>query len=85
MTQSEDAAVTPRACVVCGTEIAGRSDRLTCSSRCRQVRSRSTRAYVVTEADRAAMRRAAELVPIPVPALTDEQVRAWVAAHAERT
>lgn len=73
-----------RTCPGCnGSFTPSRKDQVCCSSTCRSRAHRGT--YVVTEADRAAIRRAAELVPIPVPPLTDEQVRAWVAAHAEHT
>lgn len=73
--------VTP-VCPGCGHPVSGR--RRTCSDRCRWRLKRQVDAevYEVTAEDRAAIRRAAQLVPIPVPLPTAEQVEAIVAAHA---
>lgn len=73
-----------RRCVVCGGLLDGRRPQTrTCSARCRQ-RLHAGGGYVITAEDRAAMDRAAELVPIPVPPVTDEQVRAHILATARR-
>jgi len=73
-----------RTCVVCGGSMEGRRPQArTCSAACRQ-RLYLGGGYVVTAEDRAAMDRAAELVPVPVPPLTPEQVRAHVLATARR-
>lgn len=70
-----------RACEVChGSFVPTRRDARTCSPRCRQRRRRGT--YVVTDEDRAIMDRVALRVPIPVPVLTPEEIRAHIlAAH----
>lgn len=71
-----------RDCAWCHTSFAGRSDARTCSATCRKRLQRGTPApYVITAEDRAAMDRAAELVPIPVPPLTPAQI-AWAIAAA---
>lgn len=72
-----------RVCTVCHTSYEARSDSRTCSARCRQ-RRRRVGHYVITAEDRAAMDRAAELVPVPVPPLTPEQIRAHILATARR-
>lgn len=74
----------PRDCPVChATFTPSRSDQVVCSATCRKRRERGT--YVVTAEDRAAMRRAAELVPIPLPPLAPEHVQAHILATAVRT
>jgi hypothetical protein len=64
----------------------GRADQVTCSNACRQRRYRRGGSYVVTDEDRAAIRRAAGIVPIPIPlpTLTPEQVRQHILATATR-
>lgn len=71
-----------RRCPGCGAYLEGRSDRRVCSSRCAKRVARGT--YQVTAEDRAAIRRAAQLVPIPVPLPTVDQVREITAAHLAR-
>lgn len=48
----------------CGQPLPARPDAEVCSARCRKRKARGD-FYVVTEEDRAAMRRVAEAVPIP--------------------
>lgn len=73
-----------RACTVCHTSFEARPHARTCSARCRQ-RARRGGAYVVTDADRAAIdvvfARAAHELP---PELTPEQIRAHILATATR-
>lgn len=74
----------PRPCPVCHEQFTpSRSDQAVCSATCRKRRERGT--YVVTAEDRAAMARVAELVPIPLPPLAPEHVRAHILATAVRT
>lgn len=76
-------ALPPLPCPVCHASfVPSRPSQRVCSPTCRQRKRRGT--YVVTEADRAAMRRAAERVPVPLPLLTAEQVDAHVLATAIR-
>lgn len=70
-----------RECPCChGSFVPTRADAVTCSARCRQRRKRGS--YVISAEDRAAMERVAQLVPVPVPVLTPDQVRAHILAHA---
>lgn len=72
----------PRVCSECLEPFTPtRSDQLVCSAKCRR---RKHDRYEITDADRAAIRRAAELHPVPLPPLTPEQVRAHIAATAIR-
>lgn len=73
----------PRECEVChGSFVSTRRDARTCSATCRQRRRRGT--YVVTEEDRAVMDRVALRVPIPVPVLTPDEIRAHILATHRR-
>ena len=73
-----------RTCVVCGGSMEGRRPQArTCSAACRQ-RLYLNDGYVPTDEDRAAILVAERAVPIPVPPLTPEQVRAHVLATARR-
>ena len=82
-----------RTCPGCGRSLEGRAPQVrTCSSRCRQRVHRDPSLledadYVVTDEDRAAIRRVLERDGHghPGPVLTVEQVRAHVAATATRT
>lgn len=75
--------IAARACEVCHASFTPtRAGHTTCSSTCRSRKQRGT--YVVTAEDRAAMDRAAELVPVPLPVPTPEQVRAHILATARR-
>lgn len=71
-----------RECEVCHRSFTARRDARTCSARCRQRRKRGI--GEVTAADRELMDRIALLVPIPVPALTEEEVRAHVLGTVQR-
>ena len=77
----------PVTCPGCGRWfVPKRRDQECCGATCRQRRHRErARAYVITEEDRAAMRRAAELVPVPVPPLDPEAVKARILETAVRT
>lgn len=73
----------PRVCGVChGSFVSTRRDARTCSPMCRQRRRRGT--YVVTDEDRAVMDRVALLVPIPVPVLAPNELRAHILATHRR-
>lgn len=74
-----------RECTICGAEfLATRPGHVVCSDRCRQ---RKHRAYVVTDADRAAIRRVLERdgYGCPLPPVSREAVDAHVLATAVRT
>lgn len=66
-----------RKCDHCGGPLpqGARSDARSCSARCRKALSRADEGYVVTDADREAIRRAAELHPIPEEGLRRVVVR----------
>ena len=71
----------PRACGVCHASYTPtRAWHDVCSATCRQRRRRGT--YVISPEDRAAMDRAAVLVPVPVPELTPDVLRAHLLAAA---
>lgn len=78
---------TPRECPVChGSFVPRKAHQQVCSATCRKRKQRGT--YVVTEEDRAAIRRVLERMghghPMERP-LTEEQVREHVLRTAERT
>lgn len=76
--------IAARICVGCHASfVPSREDQLACSSTCRQRKKRGT--YVISDEDRAAMRRAAELVPVPVPPLDPDAARAHILGTAVRT
>lgn len=71
-----------------GSFEATRSHQLTCSATCRKRRSRRVGVYVVTEEDRAAMRRVLERDGCGHPLdrrLSPDEVRRHVELTAERT
>lgn len=90
VTESEPTGAPASRLCPCGASIDHlRADAKTCSDLCRKRLERGF-FYVITDEDRAAMRRAAELVPISprhvLPAVpTPEEVRMHVLLTAERT
>ena len=86
--QPQNSHVTAAVCAECGGEFdPTRATRITCSNRCRQRRHRKRHTYVLTDEDRAAIRKVmAEPIPgLPREPYTSEQVRAHILATAERT
>jgi hypothetical protein len=80
--------VKPRTCLGCHSSFSPRrSDQETCGAAvCRQRVHRARQP--LTDEDRAAIARVAELVPVPVPPLTEEAIRfhrATLVHRAERT
>ena len=80
-------------CIACHTSSTARGrNAKTCSAKCRKRLSRNPYIaddadYVVTDEDRAAIRRVLEAddYGCPFPPLTPEQVRAHIAANATHT